>query len=229
MPHSFQDIILIADPQILAIPIEENREPLVDIKDSGQILYGPTPEVPESDPYYTKMRRRVFQLLCEAQSLLPSGVRFKLYEGWRSFALQKFLFENRCQRLKKEFPNKSHEEVFQEATKIVSPVTMLDGQQNVPPHTTGAAVDVYLVDDQGSVLDMGMDLYHWAESEKNGWNYTYAENISPQAKNNRQIMIDVLSQVGFVNYPTEWWHWSYGDRYWAYHKSQPYAFYGPLS
>ena len=25
----------------------------------------------------------------------------------------------------------------------------------------------------------------------------------------------VLSAAGLVNYPTEWWHWSYGDRYWA--------------
>jgi hypothetical protein len=24
---------------------------------------------------------------------------------------------------------------------------------------------------------------------------------------------------GFVNYPTEWWHFSYGDRYWAYHQA----------
>ncbi|ABX41733.1 hypothetical protein Cphy_1358 [Lachnoclostridium phytofermentans ISDg] len=21
---------------------------------------------------------------------------------------------------------------------------------------------------------------------------------------------------GFVNYPTEWWHWSYGGCYWAF-------------
>jgi D-alanyl-D-alanine dipeptidase len=40
-----------------------------------------------------------------------------------------------------------------------------------------------------------------------------------------QKMSGVLSQVGFVNYPTEYRHWSYGDRYWAYNKHQPHAIY----
>jgi D-alanyl-D-alanine dipeptidase len=33
----------------------------------------------------------------------------------------------------------------------------------------------------------------------------------------------------FVNYPMEWWHFSYGDRYWAYHKKALQAIYGPVS
>jgi D-alanyl-D-alanine dipeptidase len=28
-----------------------------------------------------------------------------------------------------------------------------------------------------------------------------------------------------VNYPTEWWHWSYGDRYWALMTGAPAARY----
>jgi D-alanyl-D-alanine dipeptidase len=24
-----------------------------------------------------------------------------------------------------------------------------------------------------------------------------------------------MTEAGFVNYPLEWWHWSYGDKYWA--------------
>jgi hypothetical protein len=35
--------------------------------------------------------------------------------------------------------------------------------------------------------------------------------------------------VGFVNYPTEWWHWSYGDRYWALATGAPAACYGPVN
>jgi zinc D-Ala-D-Ala dipeptidase len=31
-----------------------------------------------------------------------------------------------------------------------------------------------------------------------------------------------------VNYPTEWWHWSYGDRYWAYQSGARAARFGPL-
>ena len=31
-----------------------------------------------------------------------------------------------------------------------------------------------------------------------------------------------------MNYPTEWWHWSYGDRYWALVTGAPAAHYGPV-
>jgi D-alanyl-D-alanine dipeptidase len=29
--------------------------------------------------------------------------------------------------------------------------------------------------------------------------------------------------------PTEWWHWSYGDRYWALMTGAPAALYGPVA
>nr|WP_211267284.1 M15 family metallopeptidase [Nonomuraea candida] len=32
--------------------------------------------------------------------------------------------------------------------------------------------------------------------------------------------------AGFVNYPTEWWHWSFGERYWAFITRARYARYG---
>ena len=46
--------------------------------------------------------------------------------------------------------------------------------------------------------------------------YLYSKNISDTAKANRKILIDNMEKVGFTNYPTEWWHWSYGDCYWAF-------------
>lgn len=54
---------------------------------------------------------------------------------------------------------------------------------------------------------------------------TNSRVISEKARTYRQIMAKALGAVGFVNYPTEYWHWSYGDRYWAYQTQHPYAFY----
>ena len=31
----------------------------------------------------------------------------------------------------------------------------------------------------------------------------------------QSVLAKALHTAGLVNYPTEWWHWSYGDRYWA--------------
>jgi len=36
-----------------------------------------------------------------------------------------------------------------------------------------------------------------------------------------------MEGAGFVNYPTEWWHWSYGDRDWTFVVGAPQARYGP--
>jgi D-alanyl-D-alanine dipeptidase len=42
------------------------------------------------------------------------------------------------------------------------------------------------------------------------------------------VLGDALSGAGLVNYPTEWWHWSYGDRYWALVTGAPTTRYGPV-
>jgi hypothetical protein len=36
-----------------------------------------------------------------------------------------------------------------------------------------------------------------------------------------------MGSAGFINYSTEWWHWSYGDRYWALITKADSAIYGP--
>ncbi len=68
---------------------------------------------------------------------------------------------------------------------------------------------------------MGIHPKDWMlDDEEGSISATSSSKISPQAQKNRKIMYQVLSDVGFVNYPTEYWHWSYGDRYWAYHQVQ---------
>ena len=55
--------------------------------------------------------------------------------------------------------------------------------------------------------------------------FTRASNIHSQAKENRALLIDVMEKAGFINYPTEWWHWSYGDKYWAFMTGASHALY----
>lgn len=222
-------IILIADPCVLSIPIVECGEGMIDVKILEGLRFGPPPETPESEPFYTQMRETVYQKLCQAQEDLPEGIYFKIYEAWRSLSLQEFLFANRYRKNKADYPSLSHEDLFQKTTELVSPVVNLDGTHNVPPHTTGAAVDIFLIDKDGHPLDMGMDIYQWDKEDATlNRTHTYSQNISSHAQANRQILIDTLSKHGFVNYPTEWWHWSYGDRYWAYFKGEAHAIYGSL-
>ncbi|WUE06618.1 hypothetical protein OHA25_56745 [Nonomuraea sp. NBC_00507] len=48
------------------------------------------------------------------------------------------------------------------------------------------------------------------ESDENC--YTDSTAISAEARSNRRILGNALASAGFVNYPTEWSHWSFGER-----------------
>lgn len=57
---------------------------------------------------------------------------------------------------------------------------------------------------------------------------TAALNIGEQARANRKLLGSVLTAAGLVNHPTEWWHWSFGDRYRAMVTGEVAALYGPV-
>lgn len=226
--HELKLYPLIADPEIIAIPIKECGEKTVDVKAKEDLAYGPPPECEETAPHYTLLRKTVYEKLQNAQKLLPQGYKFRLLEGYRSLKVQQMLFENKYTENKRLFPTASKAELYEMTTQLVSPVVNLDGSTNIPPHSTGGAFDIELIDLKGIPIDMGMDASLWASTDPN-LSKTDSPLISIEAKKNRQILSRVLTLEGFVNYPTEWWHWSYGDRYWAFHKKMPYAIYGSLS
>lgn len=55
----------------------------------------------------------------------------------------------------------------------------------------------------------------------------HSAGAAEDARSRRGVLGTALTAVGLVNYPTEWWHWSYGDRYWALETGAAVALYGP--
>jgi len=51
--------INIADPKVLAIPIQESHEVLIDLKDQTILQFGPPPECEATKNCYTKLRKTV--------------------------------------------------------------------------------------------------------------------------------------------------------------------------
>ncbi|WP_308402066.1 M15 family metallopeptidase [Streptomyces sp. RKAG293] len=94
-------------------------------------------------------------------------------------------------------------------------------------HVSGAAADLTICTEDGLEVDMGSPEAATPE-ESDGACFIEAADLPAQAKQNRAVMIEALITVGLVNYPTEWRHWSYGDRYWALATEEPAALYGPL-
>ncbi|MGW2567169.1 M15 family metallopeptidase [Streptomyces sp. NPDC001537] len=94
------------------------------------------------------------------------------------------------------------------------------------PYSAGAAVDLTLADADGRELDLGTEMNADPE-HSDGACCTDAPNITDEARAHPALLGGVLTAAGLVNYPTEWWHWSYGDRYWALVTGAPAALYGP--
>ncbi|WP_185992745.1 M15 family metallopeptidase [Streptomyces sp. 130] len=206
-----------SDPRVAAVPVTDCGEPLVDVR--GTLLVDDRRA--DATGSYAHLRSGVLDRLVHAQSLLPDGLRLLFVEGYRPPELQRTYFEEYAGELRATNPTWSDERVHQATSRYVSP-------PEIAPHSAGAAVDLTLVDADGTELDMGTRMNAGPE-ESDGACYTDAASISPQAGANRALLSDALSAGGLINYGTEWWHWSYGDRYWALMTSQPAALYGPCS
>lgn len=107
------------------------------------------------------LRKSVYEKLKQAQALLPKNLHFCLYEGYRSLSFQKFLFEQRYEKIKLQHPDWLANQIFIESTKLVSPVVNQDGSANILPHSTGGTIDIYLVNNQGKYMDMGIHPKDW--------------------------------------------------------------------
>lgn len=223
-----KQISSIADPILESIEVAECGDPLVNVKSLGTLAYGPPPDTPLTKGDYTFMRQGVYERLLKAQTLLPGGWRFRLYEGYRSIQVQTLLFDDHFAELKYAHPDATDQWLFDETARLVSPVKFLDGHANIPPHNTGAAVDVELLDEAGELVDMGMACKDWLIVDPNLCN-SETPMINELQRANRAILFRVMREVGFVNYFREWWHFSYGDRLWAYLLDKPNALYGPTS
>ncbi|MBX9743414.1 MAG: hypothetical protein K2W99_07765 [Chthoniobacterales bacterium] len=61
-------MLLPTDPKIAAIPIYENGESFIDVREERKIVIGPSPEVPNNTDYYY-LRKTVYEKLVEAHKM----------------------------------------------------------------------------------------------------------------------------------------------------------------
>ncbi|MCB5907019.1 nitrilase-related carbon-nitrogen hydrolase [Streptomyces pinistramenti] len=210
-------ITLMADPAVAAVPVQECGEPLVDLRaEAPQLLL---PEGQEDDGASAHLRSGVLRRLLAAQEALPDGLRLCVVEGYRPLSLQRKYFERYQEKLRAARPGQDAASLQAAASRFVSP-------PEIAPHSAGGAVDLTLMTADGAELDMGTPVDASPE-ESDGACYTAAPGLTPAARANRRVLSAALSAAGLVNYPTEWWHWSYGDRYWALATGAERAVYGP--
>ncbi|PBC70144.1 D-alanyl-D-alanine dipeptidase [Streptomyces sp. TLI_235] len=212
------DVIVMADPRVTDLPATDCGQPLVDLRDLGLLVLDRRKA--DADGSFAHVRREVAERLADAAALLPSDLRFRFVEGYRPPALQRTYFTAYRDRLRALHPDMPDGELDLAASRYVSP-------PHVAPHSAGAAIDLTLCTADGTELPMGTAVNASPEESRLRC-YTAAPDIDRASRANRDAMGRALSAAGFVNYPTEWWHWSYGDRYWAMATGRGEAVYGPV-
>lgn len=204
-----------SDPRVTAIPVQECGEPLVDCRGTLRV----DERRADTAGNWAHLRLGVVERLLRAEELLPDGWRWLLVEGHRPPALQQNIFDGYVATLRNLHPGASSNELSTAATRWVAPL-------EAAGHVAGAAIDLTACTRDGAEVDMGCPEAATPE-ESEGACYTKAEGLPERAQRNRAVMGEALSAVDMVNYPTEWWHWSYGDRYWALCTGAAFAPYGP--
>ncbi|WP_244132668.1 M15 family metallopeptidase [Burkholderia sp. BCC0397] len=216
-------MIPLSDPAVRSIALQESHEGFVDLAafDERIAVDLSRSVVSNPSPHFLKVRRGVAERLVAAAYSLPAGLRLYVKEGYRPLALQREYFTSHLAQLRATLnPPPPDDALYELASHYVAP-------PEVAGHPTGAAVDLTLMSADGTELDMGCML-DATDQESSGACYTHNAFISRAAAGNRKILIDALTRAGFTNYPSEWWHWSFGDRYWAVMQNESHAIYGPV-
>jgi len=208
------DMVVLSDPEVVGIPVLECGEPLLDMREVGALRLDGRLADPKGA--FARLRIGVVDRLVTAQTLLPVGLWLLIVEGYRPAALQRQYFEAQLHRLRAKDPSSSDAQLRRRASKYIAP-------PDVAPHVAGAAVDVTLCTVDGAELAMGTEVNNTDTTAC----HTAAPGIGEGERENRRLLGAALAAAGLVNYPSEWWHWSYGDRYWAYATGAEHACYGP--
>jgi D-alanyl-D-alanine dipeptidase len=223
------------------IPIHECDEPLVALPGTLHRLephpYAAlgAPYGPGLDPY--RLRQGVVSRLLEAQGLLQQewpGRRLAIFDAWRPVAVQRFMVNHACDAecrrrgLDPGSDSPGRQQVQRDVARFWAPPS--EDPHRPPPHSTGAAVDLTLIDLTAAPLEMGGEIDAIGPvSEPDHFRETARAAPNSAAglwHGHRCCLRKVMEATGFAQHPHEWWHFSFGDQLWAWRRGMPRAIYG---
>ena len=204
------------------VPTVENGEKLVSLKLVAPAVMAKYIKL-DMVPLYGEdiiVRETVAKKLATAQgelSLINHHWQFLVVYGYRSPAVQqKYYAERQKELLSREVPAERLEE---ETHKLVA-------VPEVAGHPTGGAIDITIIDQKDGIeIDMGGHIADFSNLERIP---THSPSISSGQLKNRLLLHDLLTKVGFAPFYGEWWHYSYGDKEWAFFYDKLNAIYNQI-
>lgn len=214
------------------INVSEQSHPRITVMDEQEALkahYCPEDVDPRSEKH-GYMRQSVFEklkaMLAVLDRLSPyfgyeSGeLEIKLFEGLRDIGTQKKIFDAKMAEIMRKNHALTEEEAYKETCTWVSPY-----KNNVPVHSTGAAIDIHIWSNKKkSFCDMGRYNHDGMQAPT----FSDDASVTDAQKRNRLLLLIAAIEAGLTNYLYEFWHFSYGDKYAAYWLHEPYALYGTV-
>lgn len=197
------------EPVDANILVKDNGEPLVPL--AGAVKLYPVYSWLgfEHMPAVPKVRAGIKERLQRASARLPPDFEVVVMDGYRTREFQAELLAY--------YRAQTRRELDDFVADPASPAV-------VPPHATGGAVDLTL-GWRGAVLGLGTDFDSFlAESAP----AALERDSGGSARDLRRLLASVLMAEGMAVFETEWWHWSYGDQYWAAQSGAPTAVYGEI-
>lgn len=205
--------------ELRKVRIRESGEPLVDFLQMCSELRLDPPRF--NYRRETTLRQSAAERLCVANEIaMRQGRRIQVIEGWRAPLIQRRMYGAVWRQFSTKYPDKSHAAL----TRLVNQFSAPMNSRVPPPHTTGGAMDVTLTDLDGQLQNLHGP-FHWQDDASFPFD---AAGLSDEARRNRDLLSDAMTQAGLTNYPMEYWHWSYGDQGWAYRGGHLHALYGPI-
>lgn len=215
------------------IPIEECGEPLLPIDSEKFVVMTPHPyqklgaPYGNHSPYY--LRQGVLQSLLEARSYLERerpGWGILIFDAYRPVSVQAFMVEYTFQKLAATLSLPA-EQLWEKVYTIWAIPS--DDPLTPPPHSTGAALDITLVDESGKPVAMGGEIDEVSDRSLPDYYLDSNDPVEQRYHQNRQLLARIMTLAGFSRHRGEWWHFSRGDQMWAYLTGHPYAIYGKVT
>jgi len=180
----------------------------------------------ERSPYH--LRQSVLNSLLQAQAQLQRyypNWRIQIFDAYRPVAVQQFMVNYTFAEVVKNQGftpaqlSKAQQQAIWEQVYQIWAVPSLD-PNTPPPHSTGAAVDITLVDHAGKTVNMGSAIDEVSGRSHPDYFANSNNTVVLQYHTHRQLLWDVMRQAGFQRHPGEWWHFSLGDQMWAWLSNQ---------
>jgi len=159
------------------------------------------------------LREGAAERLLRAAELLPEGWKFRIFDGWRPYLVQKALFDDYlCQLAYRE---ENADLTVRELLRLTREFVAFPSTDPLSPfnHGGGGAVDLTILNEKGEPLNMGTGFDDFTDLSHTRWFEEH--DTDPEARDNRRLLYHVMTEAGFTNYDGEWWHFDYGNTLWA--------------